>query len=99
MVEIHEPVRLLFVVETTPATMLRVMDANPLVGRLIRNDWVHVALLDPRSNAMLLWRDGAFCPYRPESAHLPSARASVDWYRGWREHLEFAEIVDGSGDA
>ena len=29
MVEIHEPVRLLFVIETTPEAMLRIMDRNP----------------------------------------------------------------------
>jgi hypothetical protein len=27
-----------------------------------------------------------------QTDHLPQAPSSVDWYRGWREHLEFAEI-------
>src|SRR5207237_10758680 len=49
MVEIHEPVRLMIVCETTPEAMLRIMDRNEAIGRLVRNGWVQVAVLDPHS--------------------------------------------------
>jgi uncharacterized protein YbcC (UPF0753/DUF2309 family) len=99
MVEIHEPVRILFVVETTPATMFRIIDGNPAIGRLIRNAWVMLATLDPTSPAIHVFRDGEFQEYQPLDTHLPHARSSVDWYRGWREHLEFARINNEFGDA
>jgi uncharacterized protein YbcC (UPF0753/DUF2309 family) len=92
MVEIHEPVRLLFVIETTPETMLKVMDRNPGIGQVIRQGWSYLAVLSPTSPAIQMYRDGAFHPYEPEAKELPRARTSVDWYRGWRDHLEFAEI-------
>src|SRR5207248_10989151 len=92
MVEIHEPVRLLFVIETTPAVMLGVMDRDGGIGRVFRNGWSLLAVQDPDSQAVRVFRDGAFHPYRPEAAQLPRAPWSVDWYRGWRDHLEFAEI-------
>ena len=92
MVEIHEPVRSLFVIETTPEAMLRIMDRNPGIGRLCRNGWVQLAVLDPDSREISVFEDGAFRPYRPQAAVLPRAASSVDWYRGWRDHLEFAEI-------
>ncbi len=94
MVEIHEPVRILFVVETRPETMLRVLGRDPAIGRLVRNGWVQLATLDPDSPAVHLYRDGAFHAYRPEAECLPHARSSADWYRGWRDHLEFASITD-----
>jgi uncharacterized protein YbcC (UPF0753/DUF2309 family) len=94
MVEIHEPVRILFVVETTPQTMQRILDRVPAIGRLVRNGWVQLATLDPDSPAVHLYRDGTFRPYRPEAERLPWARSSVDWYRGWRDHLEFASIQE-----
>ena len=47
MVEIHEPVRSLFIIETTPEAMLRIMDRNEGIGRLCRNGWVQLAVLDP----------------------------------------------------
>jgi uncharacterized protein YbcC (UPF0753/DUF2309 family) len=96
MVEIHEPVRLLMVIETTPEAMLRIMARNEGIGRLCRNGWVLLSVLDPATRALHLYRGGAFQPYVPQSTVLPQAASSVDWYRGWRDHLEFAEI--GSGE-
>ncbi|HET6575127.1 MAG TPA: putative inorganic carbon transporter subunit DabA, partial [Fimbriiglobus sp.] len=93
MVELHEPVRQLFVIETTPETMLAVLGRNPEMERLFRNRWAYLALLDPGSPTIQVYRDGAFHPYRPTVDHLPRAASSVDWYRGWRDHLEFAQIV------
>jgi uncharacterized protein YbcC (UPF0753/DUF2309 family) len=92
MVEIHEPVRILFVVETTPATMLGIIDRNPGIARLCRNAWVHLALIDPETKQLSVFQDGAFRPYQPQAAVLPRAASSADWYRGWRDHLEFAQV-------
>jgi uncharacterized protein YbcC (UPF0753/DUF2309 family) len=97
MVEIHEPVRLLFVVETTPDALLRLMDRNEGIGRLVRNGWVQLAALDPGSSRIELFEGGAFFPYRPQAERLPAAASSPDWYRGWRDYLEFAEIGDPPG--
>ncbi len=92
MVEIHEPVRLLIIIETTPEALLRIMDRHAAIGRLIRNAWVHVALLHPETRTLSYFRGGAFQDYQPRATALPSAASSVDWYRGWRDHLEFATI-------
>jgi hypothetical protein len=92
MVEIHEPVRLLMVVETTPAALTEVMDRNPGIGKLCRNGWVQVATLDPHSPAIHVLRGDRFVPYKPETRNLPQAASSLDWYRGWRDHLGFAQI-------
>jgi uncharacterized protein YbcC (UPF0753/DUF2309 family) len=92
MVEIHEPVRLLFVVETTAEAMLRIMARNEAIGRLVRNGWVQMAVLDPRSPRVQLFQNGSFVPYMPRTAQLPRAKSSTGWYRGWRDYLEFAEI-------
>jgi uncharacterized protein YbcC (UPF0753/DUF2309 family) len=92
MIEIHEPMRLLFVIESTPAAMHRIMDGNPRIAALIRGRWVQVALLDPTSGAIRVWHDGAFEPYAPRATDLPRAATSRAWYRGKRETVGFAEI-------
>ncbi len=92
MVEIHEPVRLLNIIETTPEAMLRILDRDPGIGKLCRNGWVHLAVLHPQTRKVSVFRNGRFEEYRPQASSLPRAASSVDWYRGWREHLEFAEI-------
>ena len=92
MVEIHEPVRSLFLIETTPESMLRIMDHNPGIERLCRNEWILLTVIDPATRALSVFQDRKFRPYTPQASMLPRAASSVDWYRGWRDHLEFAEI-------
>ena len=92
MVEIHEPVRLLFIIETTPEAMLRILDRNAGIGRLCRNRWVMLTVLHPETREISVFQGGEFRGYQPQSAVIPVAASSVEWYRGWREHLEFAEI-------
>ncbi len=93
MVEIHEPVRILFVIETTPEAMLRLLAKNPPLRELVENDWVQLAVLDPHSAKIRLFGGGQFRHYEPETTELPIVTSSVDWYRGWRDHLGFASIV------
>ncbi len=91
-VEIHEPMRLLFIIETTPERILAIMERDKLVGRILKNGWAQLAVLDPDSNQLQIYQNGQFEPYVPEVTGLPHATSSVDWYRGWREHLAFASI-------
>lgn len=93
MTEIHEPMRLVFVIETTPAGMLSIMQRNPNIDQLIRNEWVQIVTLDPNGPGMQMFRHGRFEPYNPATTKLPEVEHSCDWYRGWRDHLGFAQIV------
>src|SRR5262249_44751494 len=68
------------------------MDRDPDIARLVRNDWIRVAILDPDSPAIQIYRNGGLHAYQPRADKLPRAASSVDWYRGWRDHLEFAAI-------
>jgi uncharacterized protein YbcC (UPF0753/DUF2309 family) len=96
MVEIHEPVRLLIVIETTPEVMTRIMDAVPMIGNMARKGWVQLAVQDPRTGALKVFvadrGRGEFRDYAPRAEALPRAPTSLDWYRGCRDHLEFAVI-------
>lgn len=95
MIEIHEPMRLLFIVESTPEAMLHIMDRNAVVGNLCRNGWVQLAVLDPHSSQIHFFRKGNFEVYRPDSSKLPEVENSIDWYRGWRDHLGFSVVRKG----
>ena len=92
MVEIHEPVRILFIVETRPNSILSIMDRNPLIDTYIRNHWVQIATLDPASNEIQLFQGDRFEPYSPGPNVLPTVPVSLDWYRGWRHPLGFSKV-------
>jgi uncharacterized protein YbcC (UPF0753/DUF2309 family) len=97
-VEIHEPMRLLFVIETVPEAMLQIMARNKVIGRILLNGWAHLAVLSPSSGEIQVYRDGKFQPYQPSGAKLGHASTSTGWYRGWRDHLDFAVIESGCAE-
>ncbi len=99
MVEIHEPLRILFVVQTTTKIMFRIIANNPAIQRLVENKWVQLALLDSKTSEILLFQNGAFEPYTAVSSTLATAASSTEWFRGSREHLGFASIHEiNAGD-
>jgi uncharacterized protein YbcC (UPF0753/DUF2309 family) len=91
-VEIHEAMRLLFVIEAPPEAMHAIMSRNANVRNILANGWAQLSLLDPKSERLLLYHNGKYEPYSPSIKQLPTAPSSLDWYRGWRDHLAFAEI-------
>jgi uncharacterized protein YbcC (UPF0753/DUF2309 family) len=92
MVEVHEPVRLIFVVETAPENLLRIIERNATIAAFCRNQWVQLVALDPGGPAMQVFDGLGFIPYVPEQTTLPAAPSSIEWYRGWRDHLGYAAI-------
>src|SRR4029078_6663855 len=93
MTELHEPMRILFIIESTPEAMLSVMQRNEAIRQLVVNEWIQLAVLDPNSPTIQLYRRGRFERYECETNDLPVVKSSVDWYRGWRDHLGYASIV------
>jgi uncharacterized protein YbcC (UPF0753/DUF2309 family) len=95
MVELHEPMRILFIVEATPEALLSVMAGNPAVDQLVRREWVRLATIEAGTGSMRHFVNGRFEPYDPGLAPLPVVDASIDWYRGQRDHLDFAFVAAG----
>ncbi|MEZ4452453.1 MAG: DUF2309 domain-containing protein [Nannocystaceae bacterium] len=96
MVEVHEPVRLLVIVEAGVAAIEAVIAENAAIRRLVDHRWIQLAALDPASGALQLREGGAFRPVDADGAPLPRRATSVEWYRGRRDHLPCARI-DGGG--
>lgn len=93
MVELHEPMRLLTIVEAKCETLQRVLDAEPGVATLIQNGWIALVALDPDSPALFTFRRGCFEPYQPESSLLRTVGSSTAAYLGQRDHLSCARIA------
>lgn len=47
MVELHDPVRLLFMIDQDPGVVRRVIDGSPLIKNWVDNKWVRVSCIDP----------------------------------------------------
>jgi uncharacterized protein len=92
--EIHEPMRLLFVIETTPEAMLSIMDRHAVIGRLCRGGWVQIAVIDAETSKLHLLHKDRFEPYEPSIDQLPELASSLACYQGSRENLPFRSIHD-----
>lgn len=93
MVEIHEPVRLLIVIDATPAAILAAAGKVPVVHNLVAKGWVQLVSWNPDSDELMVFENGAFHPYTPESPHIAVVERSVEWYRCHREHLPPARVM------
>ena len=92
MVEIHEPVRILFVVETTPDRVEKVIENNTALKRLVENRWIRLATIDPASARVHVHRDSGFEEFHEDLERLPVALSSHEWYAGKLQHLPMAWI-------
>jgi hypothetical protein len=92
MVEIHEPVRLLLVVETTPARLERAIATSPVMTELVRNDWIRLATVDPATGEVSLRERGAFAPFVADAPGLARVASSLEHVRGRRDHLPVVAV-------
>jgi uncharacterized protein YbcC (UPF0753/DUF2309 family) len=97
MVEIHEPVRMLFVVETTPERMTKVIEASKPLKQAVENRWIRLATIDPESGTVHIRRDGGFERFEGAVERLPVALTSAEWYQGKIDHLAMAWIQGEGG--
>ncbi|HEX8435984.1 putative inorganic carbon transporter subunit DabA, partial [Archangium sp.] len=92
MIEIHEPVRLLIVVEASVALLSAIYARQPMLRELIGNEWVQLVSLDPTTGQQQRFTPRGFQPLTPPSAPLPVVASSPEWYRGQRDFLPPALI-------
>ena len=99
MVEIHEPMRLLTVVESTPERLLEIARRQPdTVGGLVMGAWMQLVCIHPDDGRMhrFVPSRGAFEPWEPGPGELGEVAASLEAYRGRRDHLPIVLVRDGA---
>jgi len=65
MIEVHDPVRLLIIVEHFPQVVLETIKKAPDVYEWFINEWVHLVAVTPETRELFLFKDGEFTPYHP----------------------------------
>lgn len=65
MIEVHDPLRLLIIVEHFPEVMLKTIQSTPEMYEWFINEWVHLVAVNPETYALYYFKAGEFVPYRP----------------------------------
>lgn len=93
MVEIHEPMRLLVIVEQTLEIISAIYQRQPPLQELIGKDWIVLAAKNPQTGAIHLFAPATgWQPWSPQAPgqpapDVPEAERSSDWFAGQREPL------------
>ena len=95
MVDVHEPVRLVTVVEATPARLLEIAEREPAVGRLVKGAWIQLVAADPESGALFEFGPDGFTPYTPDLSRVSTYSDSRACYEAHREDRRPARILAG----
>lgn len=70
MIEIHDPVRILFIIEQYPEIVEKVIKTKPEIYNWVENEWVLMAIKVPNSPKILFYKNGGFSDYEPISKNL-----------------------------
>ena len=65
MIEVHDPVRLLIIVEHFPDVVLDTIKRSPETYQWFINEWVNLVAVNPETYEISVFGDGAFKPYQP----------------------------------
>lgn len=68
MVEVHDPLRLLMIVEHQPDVVLKTIQRTPELYEWFINEWVHLVVIAPEVKTLWRFSEGSFQPYNP-TAH------------------------------
>jgi hypothetical protein len=64
MVEVHDPLRLLIIVEHFPEIVLKTIQSAPDMYEWFINEWVHLVSINPDTNELTYFSEGEFIPYQ-----------------------------------
>lgn len=70
MIEVHDPVRLLMIVEHFPEVVLKTIQKVPATYEWFINDWVNLVVVHPKTKAFYQFQDGVFKLYQTLNQHI-----------------------------
>lgn len=95
MVEIHEAMRLLVVVEAKTSVLATIYRRQPPLQELVGNGWLLLAAIDPDNGDISMFDpDSGFVPWSGKTEDLDEVKCSSDWYAGHSGPLPFALIKE-----
>ena len=95
MIEVHDPVRLLIVVEHYPEIVLKSIQSAPEMYEWYINEWVHIVAVHPDTNQFYYFKDGSFQLHVPMVETLPQVKDVIALAESAKE-METNYIVDAT---
>ena len=65
MTEVHDPIRLMLIVEHFPEIVLKAISATPETYQWYINEWIHLVSVNPIDKKLQVFKEGVFVNYKP----------------------------------
>jgi uncharacterized protein len=72
MIEVHDPIRLMVIVEHFPEIVLASIQKSAQTYEWFQNEWVHLMAVNPETQELSYFKDGSFTIYEPLQKSLES---------------------------
>jgi uncharacterized protein YbcC (UPF0753/DUF2309 family) len=92
VIEIHEPLRLLIIVEASVEILMKIASLKKQVGQLVENEWIQLVAWDPKDGSFKRYQNGNFIPHIVETKDFPLKPSSKAHYKCQKDHLNYAII-------
>ncbi len=87
MIEVHDPIRLLFIIEHLPEVVLKTIQTNKSTYEWFINEWVHLVVKNPEDNNLYLFKEGKFINYQPLKSELPVVSNIETYIETYQENI------------
>ncbi|MCU0424117.1 MAG: DUF2309 domain-containing protein [Candidatus Kapabacteria bacterium] len=87
MIEIHDPTRLLMIVQHYPDVVLRTIQKTPELYEWFAHEWIHLVAVHPETGELLRLEKGKFIPYKPLQKTLPMTDNPMTLLESHKENL------------
>ncbi len=93
MIEVHDPLRLLMIVERAPLELHNLLKQHAPTLEWYRKAWVHLIAIDPENGKMYRFRNDAFEDYQPLHFDLPILQKATSEILKSRENLPVMQLL------
>ncbi|MCF8460372.1 MAG: DUF2309 domain-containing protein [Flavobacteriales bacterium] len=87
MIEVHDPIRLMVIVEQFPDVVLKTIKANPATYQWFENEWVKLAVINPDTREQMVFADGNLVQYNPLRKHIPAMPDMMSLFESTQENI------------
>ena len=76
MIEVHDPLRLMVIIEHFPSIVEEVIQRNPATFEWFKNEWVKLAVVNPETAEIFTYQNGEFKSFIPVTTEVTEISAS-----------------------
>lgn len=87
MVEVHDPVRLLVIVEHFPEVVAETISRNPDTLNWFNENWVRLVAAHPENRKLYFYENGSFTEYHPSEAPVPEITDVIGLIESTHENI------------